>query len=341
MTNKRVAFLLLFFYFLFPLSAQSALSTKKQAPGFQEITKWLGTETPITEKKLLGKVVLVSFWSPCDIKSLWEMNILSQWYERYSPSVPFTVLTIAVPKFEFEKDISKTEPAIRKLKLPFPVALDPEQKLWKAYGARSIPTYFLIDANGLIRGSYSQEINYTALEDTIQNLLKEAYPKMPFIEKTKIPSFKNFPVFFLGYRTLSGYGGNEKIQSERVLTFNYPDKTDTFHFYLSGNWIAGEESLRSAPPLSSIKILFDSSSAFIVAGTNKKGLIPAEVRLDGNPITKEIKGKDIVIQEGKSYVFIKDYRLYKLLKSKNPSSAHTLELIFEEPGIELFSAGFE
>lgn len=337
MINKRLTLSCIFFYLLASLSAQGALTTKTQAPGFQQIKTWLGT--PLTSTQ--NKVVLVTFWSPANTRSLWEMQVLSRWYERYKVSAGFEIIAVAVPDFEFEKDISKTEPVINKLKLPFPVAVDPEQKLWNAYGARTIPSHFLIDTQGQIRNTFSDHPDYDAMETAIQTLLAEANPELPFIEKTKIPAHSSSTSYEFGYKDLSGFGGNEKLQGDRLLPFSYPENMAPYHFYLAGKWIPGPESLKTAPPLSSIQILFASSTAALVAGTDRRNLIPAEVRVDGRPIPKESKGRDVVIQEGKSYIFVREYRLYKLFKSKLPSAEHTLELIFEEPGIEIFRAGFE
>lgn len=337
MINKRVIPFLIFLLTLASSSAFGALSTKNQAPGFFLIKNWMGNPPANPQ----GKVALITFWSPSNSKSLWELKIFARWYERYKASAPFEIIAVAVPEFQFEKDSSRVEPLISRLKLPFPVALDTEQKLWREYGITTVPTHVLVDAKGNVRNKYVGAIEYRSLENDLQTLLREASPELPAIDKSNIPELRNNPPMLFGYKKLSGYGGNEKMLAERNTPFTYPENIEISRFYLSGNWIPGEESLKSAPPISSIKIHFNASTISLVAGTEKRSLIPAEVRVDGNPILKENKGKDIVIQEGKSYVFIKEYRLYKLFKNKKESAQHNFEIIFEEPGIEIFKAGFE
>ncbi len=327
---------------MLPLPAQSVLSTRKLIPEFQQITEWVGAETPITRKSLSGKLIVLCFWSPTNIQSIQQIQVLTQWQHTYKVSAPFEVISIAIPEFEFQKNPTAQTAAINDFHLPFPAGLDPNFFLYNTYGITSLPALFLIDDQGAIRESYAGNFQYSVIEDRIRQLIVETPTggDIPFIEKVKLPEFKSYPEIFFGYRKLLAYGNYEKPQAERESLFSYPEREEIFQFYLKGQWHLGEESFQVLTPPSAVKIPFQASSAGIVAGTSRRGLTPVEVRLDGLPLTKKNKGKDIVLQEGKSYVFVKNFRYYKLVNLRKKTGNHILELISEEPGIEIFKAGF-
>ena len=55
-----------------------------------------------------------------------------------------------------------------------------------------------------------------------------------------------------------------------------------------------------------------------------------EILLDGQPLTPEQAGNDVIVTPERSYAFIREPRLYNLLGESNTYGTHTLQLITAE-----------
>lgn len=66
------------------------------------------------------------------------------------------------PEFAFEKDTANVRQAVRSLDVIYPVVLDNDYAIWRAFNNRVWPAFYFIDANGRTRhqvfgeGSYDQ-----------------------------------------------------------------------------------------------------------------------------------------------------------------------------------------
>lgn len=95
-------------------------------------------------RDLRGKVVLVNFWATSCPACVKEMPELVKTYERYHDR-DFEIVAVAM-SFDppaFVKDFAD------KNRLPFPVALDTQEAVAKAFdGVKVVPTTFVLDKNG-------------------------------------------------------------------------------------------------------------------------------------------------------------------------------------------------
>jgi thiol-disulfide isomerase/thioredoxin len=131
-----------------PISSQSLVN--RPAPKL-EFGKWLG-ETPETE----GKSVLVFFWStwsiPCR-KAIPELNNLQKQFRGQ--------LAIVGLSAQDEAEVAE----FSEVKIGFPLAVDPENRLAAAAGVNSVPQVMLIDAQGIVRYlGHPAPLNATALK---------------------------------------------------------------------------------------------------------------------------------------------------------------------------------
>jgi len=312
-------------------------------PEFSQIHFWFNTDVPFTKKKLAGKVVLVDFWSYSNLRSLRRVQqIITHWHTNYQYDA-FEIIGILTPEFSFEKNSKNLSRLLKNLKIYYPVVLDEEANLWHAYNPPAQPFSFLIDGDGHLRATLPETFDLEKAELQILELVHKAAPETLLIpsEKIHLPAYEDFPDFYFGYKKLSGYGNDKKMTAETAQAFSFPALFSPQHFYLKGTWKSKEESLQLTVPPASVVIPHEARGVYLVAGSVPASPIPAEIKLDGQPLTKPLKGRDIVLQDGKSYLFVRDYRLYEILKLPQKRGAYQLEIIFEDPGVEIFKASFE
>ena len=92
-----------------------------------------------------GSVILIRFWADWCRDCVREMPVIEKYY-RSAKDRGFTVLAINVMQPQ-----SDVQAFVRNLELSFPVCLDEDGKITKAYGVKGIPSHFVIDRGGILR----------------------------------------------------------------------------------------------------------------------------------------------------------------------------------------------
>ncbi len=125
------------------------------------------TGQKITTQDLRGKVVLVKFWATSCVTCIAQMPDTIQNYEDLSPR-GFETIAVAMQydPANYVKNYADTR------KLPFPVVIDAQGKLAKAFGdVQLTPTAFLIDKEGHIIKRYLGNYDKTAFLSTVNKAL--------------------------------------------------------------------------------------------------------------------------------------------------------------------------
>eukprot|EP01032_Pedospumella_encystans_P031434 gene31434-35485_t len=151
---------------------RSSLPVEGTAPGFDGAVTWLNS-APLTSRQLRGKVVLVDFWTYSCINCLRTLPYLRAWAEKYKDA-GLVVVGVHTPEFAFEKRPANVRRAVKDLGIGFPVAVDSDYAIWRAFGNQAWPAFYFVDAQGRIRHQLSGEGQYTKSEQVIQQLLAEA-----------------------------------------------------------------------------------------------------------------------------------------------------------------------
>jgi thiol-disulfide isomerase/thioredoxin len=148
------------------------LPVEGRLPALTGATDWLNSQ-PLTAESLRGKVVLIDFWTFDCINCRNALPYVRAWAEKYQDQ-GLVVIGVHSPEFAFERKIDNVKRAVRDLGLNFPIAIDNNFTIWRAFSNQYWPAHYFVDAQGRIRFHKFGEGEYDRSEQVIQQLLKEA-----------------------------------------------------------------------------------------------------------------------------------------------------------------------
>ncbi len=126
-------------------------------PSLAGATDWLNSP-PLTPQGLKGKVVVIDFWTYSCINCLRSIPYVRAWAEKYKDH-GLVVIGVHTPEFAFERNVANVRAAVSDLKIGYPVAIDNDYKIWRAFDNEYWPAHYFIDAQGRIRHSHFGEGN--------------------------------------------------------------------------------------------------------------------------------------------------------------------------------------
>ena len=127
------------------------------APEFPPNTQWLQSE-PLKLAGLRGRVVIVQFWTFGCINCIRNYPVYKAWQEKYAGQA-VTIIGVHTPEFTNEADVTRVASKARENGLKFPIAIDNDRRIWKAWDNRYWPSIYLIDKQGRIRSHWDGELN--------------------------------------------------------------------------------------------------------------------------------------------------------------------------------------
>ena len=331
-----------YFFALFAaaLLSLAALSTKELMPEFLELSDWFNVASPLSRKDFQGKVAVIGFWNDSRPEGLRAVTQLQQWALDYETG-GFEALGIFCPEFDFQKEPDRLERLSEKLGLNIPLAVDAEARMWKSYNVQSNPSFYVIDAHGRIRHSVQGVSAFGETEKTIRDLLTES-GRAPAPKQDSEPPkpAKLFSSVDFGYKHAPPFGNEGGIRAGTPQTFKKPESIGAGFFYLDGKWRFEEDKIHAASSPTGLVLKLRAKKIYILAGSVRDKPSGAKITLDGNPVPAPLRGADAAGQGDASMFFVKDYRFYEILNAKN-SAERTVEIRFEEPGIEIYRVSGE
>ena len=137
---------------------------------------WIGAEPgPGAERLAVRGPVLVHFFDFAQLNGVRTLPYVRAWHERYA-QFGVTVLGVDSPRFARLASADALRSGIGRLEIPYPVALDLDHRVWRAYGCRGWPSLFLWGRGGVLRWFHFGEGEYRDTEEAIQELILESRP---------------------------------------------------------------------------------------------------------------------------------------------------------------------
>jgi cytochrome c biogenesis protein CcdA/thiol-disulfide isomerase/thioredoxin len=321
------------------------LSNDGPMPSLDGAVAWLNS-APLTRESLKGKVVLVDFWTYSCINCLRAIPYVEAWSEKYKND-GLVVIGVHTPEFAFEKDQGNVSKAVQDLKITYPVAIDSNYAIWKAFNNEYWPAHYFIDAQGMIRYHHFGEGEYDKSEQVIQQLLKEKNANLKasgFVQVSASGAQAaadmddiRSPETYIGYGRQENYVSPEKIRQDVPGIYTAPGRLDVNNWGLAGKWeVGGERAMLLAAP-GKIVFRFHARDLHLVLGPAKDGRpIRFRVLLDGGAPLGD-HGVDVDSQGNGT---VKEYRLYQLIRQKGKVEDRTFQIEFLDPDVQAFAFTF-
>jgi len=327
------------------MPAMFQLPVKGQMPSLGGATEWLNSP-PLTTAALRGKVVLISFWTYTCINWLRTFPYVRAWAEKYR-NHRLVVIGVHSPEFEFEKDIGNVRRAVRDLNVDYPVAVDSNHAIWRAFNNEYWPALYFIDGQGRIRHHQFGEGNYAQSDLVVQLLLAEA--GSGGVSRTSTPvvtggleaaadwddlkSSENY----LGYertKTFESPGGAvEDVEN----AYTAPAHLALNEWAVSGDWTLGKQAAVMNKANGSIAYRFHARDLHLVMGPAERGNpVRFRVLIDGQP-PDAAHGLDV---DDRGNGIASEHRLYQLIRQPKPIIDRRFEIEFLDARVEAFSFTF-
>jgi thiol-disulfide isomerase/thioredoxin len=287
-------------------------------------------------------VVLLDFWDYTCINCIHTLPYIAQWHQRYHAS-GLVIVGVHAPEFSFARNASHVEHAVRSFNLDYPVVLDNDFAIWRAYSNRYWPAKYLVDANGRVRYYHFGEGGYAETERAIRQLLQEMKPGSELSPMTAAagetdrPGGLHYcvtPELYLGYAR-GRFGNPEGVMHDREYDYPDPGRHVEGLAYLAGLWRVEQECARAQAEGATLRLRYTAREVNLVMAPRAGAVLTAQVALAGSAGP----GADVSVHQGRAVVTVERPRMYNLATSGSVDQG-ALELRAEHPGLALYAFTF-
>jgi len=321
------------------------LPIEGELPSLGSATAWLNSP-PLTAAGLRGKAVLIDFWTYSCINWRRTLPYVRAWAEKYKDQ-GLVVIGVHAPEFAFEKNIDNVRWAATDMRVDYPIAIDNEHAIWRAFNNEYWPALYFVDARGHIRHHVFGEGEYEQSEVILQQLLAEAGVSGIGHELVSVDarglevaadwgSLKS-PETYVGYERTENFAspGGARLNKNRV--YAAPARLGPNHWALSGDWTVEKESAVLNAANGRITYRFHARDLHLVMGPAARGTsVRFRVLIDGQP-PGAAHGIDA---DGQGNGTVTEQRLYQLIRQAEPIADRQFEIEFLDSGVEAFSFTF-
>ena len=340
------------------------------APEFAGTQEWINSE-PLSMDGLLGKVVLIDFWTYTCVNCIRTLPYLQSWQERYADD-GLVIVGVHTPEFEFEKLYDNVVQATETEGVSWPVVQDNEFSVWRSYSNRYWPAKYLIDQNGVIQFRHFGEGRYAETEEEIRRLLQEAgraaedmslsLPEDQQRDNSYRLGMDVTRELFAGWKftALQQRGGIAQVETyldaaiesdaqddnpSIVAQFAAPDSLESNLIYFNGPWAIGPESARHAAETGHhddyLALVYSARSVNAVLTSDSGEPYQVRITVNGEYLTDDNKGDDIIIgDDGVSYLQVTDPKLYKIVEHSDWQGQQELRMSSTSDDFGLYSFTF-
>src|SRR6266480_3442897 len=268
------------------------LPIEGELPSLSGATAWLNSP-PLSAADLRGKVILIDFWTYTCINWLRTLPYVRAWAEKYQDH-GVVVIGVHTPEFTFEHDIENVRRAAKDMRVAYPIAIDNDFAIWRAFTNHFWPALYLVDVQGHLRYHHFGESAYEQSELILQHLLAEAgiggfdhnlvsADAQGAEAAADWDSLRSLETYVGDARTEHfASPGGAVVGSRRV--YAAPERLRHNHWALAGEWTMGEQAVALNAANGRIAYRFHARDLHLVMGPAARGTsVRFRVRIDGQP----------------------------------------------------------
>jgi thiol-disulfide isomerase/thioredoxin len=306
---------------------------------------WLNS-SPLTAEGLRGKVVLIDFWTYTCINWRRTLPYVRAWAGKYQDQ-GLVVIGVHTPEFAFESNLDNVRWAVGDMKVDYPVAVDNNYVIWRAFKNQYWPALYFIDAQGRLRYQQFGEGSYRQSEMVIRQLLAEAGAG-PFNHQPAAVAPQGAEVAadwdslrsgenYLGYSRTEGFASRGPGVLNVPRLYAPPARLRLNEWALSGEWTVTDQAITLNKTNGTIAYRFHARDLNLVMGPAAAGAaIKFRVTIDGAPVGAA-HGSDV---DDQGYGTVARQRTYQLIRQPQPIADRQFEIEFFGPGVEVFDFTF-
>ena len=314
-------------------------------PSLAGTTTWLNSP-PLTADGLRGKVVLVQFWTYTCINWLRSLPYVRVWAETYKER-GLVVIGVHSPEFPFEKDVESVRRAARTMRIEYPIAVDSDHAVWRAFKNEYWPALYFVDTQGQIRHHHFGEGAYERSERVIRQLLADtglsrAAPELVSVDGRGVEAPADWdslksPENYLGYQRTKNFASHGGVVVDKRHLYAIPARLRLNQWALSGSWTMEKHATVLQEANGRIAYRFHARDLHLVMGPARRGRsVRFRVLLDGRP-PGAAHGTDTDAQGNGT---AGEPQLYHLVRQPRPIVDRQVEIEFFDAGAEAYAVTF-
>lgn len=325
-------------------AAALQLPVEGELPSLGGATDWLNSQ-PLTAAGLRGKVVLINFCTYTCINWLRSLPYVRAWSGKYRDR-GLVVIGVHTPEFPFEKDTENVRRALKGIRVEYPIAIDNDYAIWRAFNNQYWPALYFIDTSGRIRHHHFGEGAYEQSERIIQQLLgdsgKTTGSELVSIQARGVEAPADWsslksPENYLGYEGTENFASPGGVSPDKRRVYAVPTRFRLNQWALAGDWTVGKVPVVLNEANGRIACRFHARDLHLVMGPQARGKsVRFRVLIDGRP-PGAAHGVDL---DDQGYGTVSEQRLYQLIRQPKPVTERQFEIEFLSSGVEAFAFTF-
>ncbi len=289
--------------------------------------------------------MLVDFWTYTCINWLRTLPYVRAWAQKYRERL--VVIGVHTPEFPFERNFDNVRRAVRQLRIEYPIAVDNDYAIWRAFDNHHWPALYFLDPQGRVRHHHFGEGEYEQSEKVIQRLIGEAGAAgseggVVSVDAAGVEAPADWanlrsPENYLGYERTENFASPGGVERDRRRPYAAAARLALNQWALAGDWTIGRQATVLSSPGGRIVYRFHARDLHLVMGPPRQGVsVRFRVAIDGQP-PGSAHGADV--DEG-GHGTVAEQRLYQLIRQPKPIVDRQFDIEFLDAGVETFAFTF-
>jgi thiol-disulfide isomerase/thioredoxin len=277
----------------------------------------------LSQAALKGKVVLLDIWDYTCVNCIRTLPYIKSWAEKYKEK-GLVIIGIHSPEFDFEKAPENLKAAIAKFGLNYANIADNDAEIWNSLRNEYWPAKYLFDKDGILRTMHTGEGEYQEFEAFLQKILleRDSMVKLPELtaivrasDKPGSVCYRPTPETYFGFAR-NNIGNSENTSPNKTTIFKAPMKLQEDKLYFDGAWkLSREFATPATKDESRLVINYQAKETNLVIHPQAEAGFKVIVEQDGKPVAKEDRGADISEEGGKTFLLVKEPRMYNIINN--------------------------